>query len=197
MINIILFGPPGSGKGTQAEEIIKKFGLHPIGTGDLFRAEMAAGTELGKSIKEKMSTGVLIDDDTTINLVQQEMNRYPNSNGFLLDGFPRNKNQAIKLDILLSEKGKTINRVLSLDNVREDELIRRVLARGKVSGRADDQNQDVILKRIRTYNTETLNVKVHYSAAHKVTCVDGSLSPEEVTKAIYTILDECFSAPVV
>src|SRR5215471_5559732 len=151
MFNLILFGPPGSGKGTQSERLIARYGLKHLSTGDLLRSEIASETELGLKAKSFMDRGELVPDEVVIGMINHALDSNPESKGFLFDGFPRTKAQSIALDNLLSQRGEEINVVLALE-VTEEELIKRLLNRGLTSGRSDDTNKEVIHARIEEYN---------------------------------------------
>ena len=161
MKNIILFGPPGSGKGTQADLLMSKNSLNHISTGDVFRRNIKDSTDLGKLASEYMDNGQLVPDKVTVDLLSSELERFPNSKGFIFDGFPRTVPQAQELDKLFERKNMNLDIVLSLE-VSEGELVKRLLKRGVNSGRKDDQNKDIILNRIQVYNKQTSILKDYY-----------------------------------
>lgn len=152
--NLILFGPPGSGKGTQAKFLEKRFHLIQVSTGDLFRYELGNNTQLGMKAKEYMNKGQLVPDSITIEMLKNKLDQFPDCKGFIFDGFPRTIPQAEALDEFLNSRGERVNGLLSL-KVEEEEIVKRLLERGKSSGRADDANEEVIRKRIRVYHQET------------------------------------------
>lgn len=157
MLNLILFGPPGSGKGTQAERLVKKYDLLHISTGDLFRYNIKNETPLGVEAKNYMDKGELVPDSVTINMLKSKVNENPKVAGFIFDGFPRTIPQAEALDSFLKEKNQSVSGLLALD-VPDEELVKRLLERGKGSGRADDQDESIIANRIDVYNKETAPV---------------------------------------
>jgi len=161
--NIILFGPPGSGKGTQAKMLEEKFGLIQVSTGDLFRYELGNNTPLGQEARSYMDKGQLVPDAITVGMLKNKISQYPDCGGFILDGFPRTIPQAEALDILLSESNEKVNQLIAL-KVDDDEIVKRLLERGKTSGRADDANEEVIRKRIAVYKSETEPVYKYYDA---------------------------------
>jgi len=179
MLNIVLFGPPGAGKGTQSEKLIAKYNLVHLSTGDIFRANIKGETELGKLAKTYMDAGNLVPDEVTINMLAAELDKSPNSNGFIFDGFPRTQAQAAALDSLLLSKNTSITSMLALE-VAEDELKKRLLIRGKDSGRADDQNPEIIQNRINEYNQKTMPVKDFYAAQNKYKGINGIGEIEEI-----------------
>ena len=166
MLNIVLFGPPGAGKGTQSERLIEKYDLVHLSTGDIFRANIKGETELGKLAKSYMDKGQLVPDSLTIDLLKSEVIKHNAPKGFIFDGFPRTNNQAGALDELLNSMGTSITMMLSLD-VNEEELKTRLLKRAEVSGRADDANPTIIEKRIAVYKKETAPVKSFYADQNK------------------------------
>jgi adenylate kinase len=172
MFNLILFGPPGSGKGTQSEKLIAKYGFKHLSTGDLLRSEIANQTILGMEAKSFMDKGQLVPDAVVIGMVDAAISANKGVNGFLFDGFPRTKAQAIALDNLLDSHATAINVVLALD-VPEEELIARMINRAKTSGRTDDADESVQKKRISVYKNETLAVAEHYSVFDKVVTLNG------------------------
>lgn len=172
MLNIVLFGPPGAGKGTQSEKLITKYHLVHLSTGDIFRANIKGATELGTLAKSYMDKGQLVPDEVTIRMLESEVNKNPSANGFIFDGFPRTQAQAAALDVLLKSKSTSITLMLALE-VEEAELRKRLLLRGKDSGRLDDQNPEVIQKRIDVYNNETSPVKDFYTAQGKYKGING------------------------
>ncbi len=180
MLNIVLFGPPGAGKGTQSKFLVESYGLVHLSTGDIFRSNIKGGTDLGKMAQSFMDKGQLVPDDVTIRMLESEVNRHPEASGFIFDGFPRTTAQAEALDIFLNDRSAPISCMLSLD-VEEEELKSRLLNRAKSSGRPDDANPAVIQKRIDVYNKETAPVARHYAAQGKFTGVDGMGSVEEIT----------------
>lgn len=179
MLNLILFGPPGSGKGTQAVKISEKYGLLHISTGDLFRNEMQAETELGQQAKSYMSQGQLVPDAITIGMLKKKVESNPDKEGYIFDGFPRTIQQAEALDALLSSTGQDISALIAL-KVSEDEIVKRLLLRGKESGRADDQDESVIRRRIEVYKEETSPVFLYYESFGKSYEVDGLGSIDEI-----------------
>jgi len=179
MLNIILFGPPGAGKGTQSEKLIAKYQLVHLSTGDIFRANIKGATELGTLAKSYMDKGQLVPDEVTIRMLESEVNKHPTAKGFIFDGFPRTKAQAQALDNLLKTKNTSITMMLALE-VEETELKKRLLIRGKDSGRADDQNPDIIQKRIDVYNNETSPVKDYYTVQGKYRGINGIGEVEEI-----------------
>ncbi len=183
MFNIILFGPPGSGKGTQSEMLIVKYGLVHLSTGDILRREIAAGTALGIEAKSIMDKGELVPDEVVIGMISSALDANPSAKGFLFDGFPRTTAQAAALDKLLSLKGTEIGVVLALD-VSEQELAKRLLNRGLTSGRSDDTNAVVIKTRIAEYHKKTSIVANYYKQFNKVKNIHG----EGTVQEIFTLL---------
>ncbi|MBO9571363.1 MAG: adenylate kinase [Chitinophagaceae bacterium] len=172
MFNIILFGPPGSGKGTQSEKLIEKYGLKHLSTGNLLREEIASKTKLGLEARQYMDNGQLVPDSVVIGMIRSAIAQNPQARGFLFDGFPRTVAQAQALDELLAENKAEINIVLALE-VGEEELIGRLLNRGKTSGRSDDVNEEVIRARIMEYENKTSPVAGYYSQFDKVSRIEG------------------------
>lgn len=190
MLNIILFGPPGSGKGTQSEKLISKYGLKHLSTGDLLRTEIAAQTPLGIEAKAMMDKGLLVPDEVVIGMISTALESNPNVNGFLFDGFPRTEAQSIALDGLLQLKGTEIAIVLSLD-VNEEELVKRLLNRGLTSGRSDDTNESVIRARIVEYHSKTSIVADYYNKFNKVKHITGEGSVENIFNSLCVEIDQC------
>ncbi|MBR5642723.1 MAG: adenylate kinase [Salinivirgaceae bacterium] len=189
MFNLVIFGPPGSGKGTQSENIINKYGLVHLSTGDLLRAEKNSGSELGNKIKELIDNGNLVPDSMVEEMVKKNVAKNKDAAGFIFDGFPRTTTQAAWLDNMLAEHGQSVTLMLALD-VDDNELRTRILERGKVSGRADDQNVSIIDNRISVYHQQTQPVMDFYSAQGKFVSVDGIGSLDEVFSRISTAMDQ-------
>lgn len=172
MLNLIIFGPPGAGKGTQSEKLITHYGLAHISTGDLLRAERASGSALGLKANEFISKGELVPDEVVIGMVRNFILAHQEAMGFIFDGFPRTIAQAAALDEMLTEFGQSISIVLGLE-VEEDELVRRLLLRGETSGRSDDQDESTIRNRFREYTQKTLPLQDHYKSQGKYAGVQG------------------------
>ena len=189
MINVILFGPPGSGKGTQAEFIVNQKGLIHISTGDIFRKHISQQTQLGKLASEFMSQGQLVPDKLTIELLESEIDNYSNANGFIFDGFPRTLPQADAFNHFLSNKKMPLSAVISLE-VGENELVNRLLKRGIDSGREDDKNKDVIRKRIQVYEKQTAILKTYYAENLKNNFfkINGERVVDIISKDIHNLL---------
>ena len=183
MINIILFGPPGSGKGTQAEKLVEKFNLVHISTGDLFRHEMGNDTPLGLKAKEYIKKGELVPDSVTIGMLKNKVDSHPEANGFIYDGFPRTIPQAEALDKLLADDNQTINGLFAL-TVDDAEIIKRIISRGETSGRADDLNEEVIKNRIEVYKANTLEVYDYYKKQDKAVSIEGLGSIDEIAERL-------------
>lgn len=188
MLNLVLFGPPGAGKGTQSERLIGHYNLVHLSTGDIFRANIGGNTELGKLAKSYMDQGQLVPDEVTIKMLQSEVEKHSNAEGFIFDGFPRTVAQAEALDLFLATKQTEIHQMLSLV-VPEEELIKRLLERGKDSGRADDQNESIIHNRIEEYNNKTAPVADYYKSRFKLSEVEGVGSIDEITDRLYAAID--------
>jgi adenylate kinase len=189
MFNLILFGPPGSGKGTQSEKLIAKYGLKHLSTGDLLRSEIAAKTPLGLEAKSIMDKGQLVPDEVVIGMISSALDNNLQAKGFLFDGFPRTSAQAEALDNLLSLKEAGINVMLAL-NVSEEELVKRLLKRGETSGRSDDTNENVIRARITEYHAKTAIVADYYKQFDKVVLIKGEGSIDEIFNALCKEIDE-------
>ncbi len=179
MLNIVLFGPPGSGKGTQAESIIRNYNLIHLSTGDMLRAEIAAQTKLGLEAKTLMDKGELVPDSVVIGMIENKLDTHSQTAGFVFDGFPRTVKQAEALDALLNSRSAPIRIVLSLV-VGEQELTRRIIHRGKTSGRADDQNEEIVKNRVIEYRNKTEPLAKYYAAQGKLKEVKGEAPVEEV-----------------
>lgn len=188
MLNLILFGPPGSGKGTQATKLVDHYGLLHISTGDLFRYEMGNDTPLGLKAKEYIAKGDLVPDEVTIGMLKNKVNASPEAIGFIFDGFPRTIAQAEALDEFLSEKGTSISALVALD-VNDEEIIARILKRGLTSGRADDNDEDIIRNRIVNYNNETAQVYDYYAQSNKSVKVNGLGTIEEIFDRLTAAID--------
>lgn len=172
MLNLILFGPPGAGKGTQSEKIIAKYNLIHLSTGDLLRSEIQAGSELGLRAKTLMDQGILVPDEVVIGMIDNKLKEHRNAAGFIFDGFPRTVKQSQALDELLASYGESISVMIALV-VDDNELLARLLNRGKTSGRPDDQNEALISKRIQEYNSKTKPVADYYQEQGKFVAIDG------------------------
>jgi len=179
MINLVLFGPPGAGKGTQAFKLKEHFNLIHISTGDLLRSELKSETKLGKEAKTFMDAGKLVPDEVVIGMIQNLMTENKDAQGFIFDGFPRTTVQAESLDKMLNKSGTEISLMLSLE-VEDEELIRRLLLRGKDSGRSDDQDQQIIGARIKEYNNKTAPLIDYYKAQEKYRSVKGVGAIEDI-----------------
>jgi len=188
MFNLILFGPPGSGKGTQSEKLISKYNLKHLSTGDLLRSEIARKTPLGLEAKKFMDKGQLVPDEVVIGMISYALDANPDIEGFLFDGFPRTSTQAEALDKLLELKNLSINVMLALD-VTEEELIKRLVKRGETSGRPDDNNKQVIRIRIQEYHKKTSPVADHYTKANKVVLVKGEGSVDDIFNRLTKEID--------
>lgn len=188
MINLILFGPPGSGKGTQAALLVEKYKLMHISTGDLFRYEMSNNTPLGLEAKSYMEKGHLVPDSVTIGMLRNKVEAHPEAAGFIFDGFPRTIAQAEALDELLNEDDNEINALIALD-VEEDEIVTRILNRGKTSGRADDNDETIVRNRIKVYLSETAQVYDYYDESEKSHRIDGIGSIENIYGRLCNIID--------
>jgi adenylate kinase len=183
MLNIVLFGPPGAGKGTQSENLINKYGLVHLSTGDILRSEIERGTTLGKQAKEIMDKGELVGDEIVIGMIESKLDDNSDAKGFIFDGFPRTTAQAIALDDLLQKKGTGISGMLALE-VEDEELVKRLLIRGQSSGRPDDKNEDVIRRRIQEYNNKTLPLKNFYNEQGKFHSINGIGSIDQIFKLL-------------
>ena len=189
MINIVLFGPPGAGKGTQAEKIRDKYDLFHISTGDVFRYNIKNKTKLGVLAKEFMDKGDLVPDNVTIDMLNDVVEKNLDVNGFIFDGFPRTKSQAEALNSLLNKYKTSISGMIALE-VDDEILINRLLERGKVSGRADDSNSQIIKNRINEYYNKTAILKTFYQRKNCYFGVDGFGSIEEITLRITSVINK-------
>lgn len=192
MFNIILFGPPGSGKGTQSEKLIAAYGLKHLSTGDLLRSEIAKQTSLGLEAKSIMDRGQLVPDAVVVGMISSALESNPEAKGFLFDGFPRTVAQSEALDKLLKLKNTEIGVVLALD-VSEEELTQRLLNRGLTSGRSDDTNESVIRARIVEYQEKTSVVADYYSRFNKVVKVKGEGTVDEIFSSLCSEIDKRMS----
>ncbi len=189
MFNVILFGPPGSGKGTQSEKLVEKYNFVHLSTGDLLRKERQLKTPLGIEAQLFVDKGQLVPDEVVIGMISSALDENAGASGFLFDGFPRTVAQAEALDKLLELKKSEISLVLFLE-VNEDELIKRLVNRGKTSGRSDDADENIQRKRQEVYKNETLPVAAHYSKAKKVVNVNGIGGVEDIFSRISTLIDK-------
>jgi adenylate kinase len=188
MLNLVLFGPPGAGKGTQSAKLVERFQLIHLSTGDLLRSEISSGTSLGLEAKQLMDKGILVPDEVVIGMIRSKLTTNPEAKGFIFDGFPRTIAQAEALDNLLIELKTSINGMLALE-VNDDELIKRLLNRGKDSGRSDDQNESIITNRIKEYNNKTAPLANYYSAQGKYTGINGIGSLEDIFNALCNAIE--------
>jgi adenylate kinase len=189
MFNIILFGPPGSGKGTQSEKLVEKYGLIHLSTGDLLRKERKLKTPLGIEAQQFIDKGQLVPDEVVIGMISSALDENPKAQGFLFDGFPRTVAQAEALDRLLELKKSEISIVLFLE-VEEEELIKRLVHRGKTSGRTDDADENIQRKRQEVYKNETLPVAAYYSKFKKVVTIDGMGTIDEIFSRLSSQIDK-------
>jgi adenylate kinase len=183
MFNLILFGPPGSGKGTQSDKLIEKYGWIHLSTGNLLRKEITEGTRLGREAQGLMAAGQLVPDEVVIGMIRSAMDANPNANGFLFDGFPRTVAQAEALDQLMAEKNAEINLLLMLE-VTRDELVKRLKNRGLTSGRPDDVDENTIHARLAEYESKTALVADHYKQFGKSVRIKGEGSIDEIFRSI-------------
>ena len=189
MTNLVLFGPPGAGKGTQAEFLKEKYSLVHISTGDVFRFNIKNETALGMLAKSYMDKGELVPDQVTIDMLEAEVEKNADANGFIFDGFPRNEFQADALSIILDKKDSAVDAMIALE-VDDEVLVKRLLERGKTSGRKDDSDEGIIRNRIKIYYNETAILKDYYSAQNKYFGVDGVGSIEDITVRLSAVIDK-------
>jgi len=190
-VNLILFGPPGSGKGTQAKKLEDKFGFIQISTGDLFRYELGNNTPLGKKAREYMDAGQLVPDEVTIGMLKNKIAQYPDCNGFIFDGFPRTIPQCDALEELLTSMDQKISALISL-SVDDEELVTRLLERGKSSGRADDANEKVVRNRLSVYKKETSPVYSYYEKLGLAQSIPGVGTIEQISERLNKVIGSFF-----
>jgi len=189
MLNIVLFGPPGAGKGTQSQKLIDTYQLIHLSTGDLLRSQIAAGTELGLRAKTLMDQGLLVPDEVVIGMIGSKLKENKTAAGFIFDGFPRTVPQAVGLDDLMAQNNTAITCMIALE-VGEEELTKRLLLRGQTSGRPDDQNESLVRKRVQEYNTKTAPVADFYAGQNKYHAINGIGEIEEIFDKTCTIIDK-------
>jgi adenylate kinase len=189
MLNLVLFGPPGAGKGTQSSRLVEKYNLVHLSTGDIFRANIGGGTELGKLAKSFIDKGQLVPDEVTINMLKSEVEKHPNAAGFVFDGFPRTTPQAEALDQFLNSLHSEIKGMIALD-VPEEELKGRLKKRAIDSGRTDDADPKIIENRINVYKNETAPVKGYYEQQSKFHSVNGLGSIDDITARLFSTVDK-------
>lgn len=187
-MHLVLFGPPGAGKGTQSQFLTDKYGLKHLSTGDLLRAEIKAKTPLGLQAQELMSAGELVPDEVVVGMIRNLLENNPDAKGFIFDGFPRTRAQAEALDEAMKETGSEIKLMLALD-VPEEELVTRLLGRGETSGRPDDMSEEVVRKRIREYEKKTAPLKDFYHAQGKLRKIHGLGSIVDITSRLTDAID--------
>lgn len=190
MTNFLIFGPPGSGKGTQSVRLASKFNLIHLSTGDMLREEVAAQTELGKTVESIMKRGELVPDEVVIQMIAERLDANPGAKGFIFDGFPRTVDQARALDDTLAEKDTSISKMLMLE-VEQEELVRRLLLRAEVAERADDKDVSVIENRIKVYREKTEPVITYYKNKGKYQPVNGMGDIEEIFSRLSKVVEEC------
>jgi len=188
MLNFVLFGPPGAGKGTQSEKLIALYQLQHISTGDIFRAHIKNQTPLGQKVSSLIAEGQLVPDEITIAMLEEEVDRNPDAKGFIFDGFPRTVAQAAALDEFLASKGTAIAAVIALD-VDQDELTKRIAERQKLTNRVDDQ-ADKLQKRIEEYFSKTIHVLPYYEAQHKLSKVNGIGNIDDIFAELCKVVDQ-------
>ncbi len=193
MLNLVLFGPPGAGKGTQSQKLIAAYGLVHLSTGDLLRSQIKAGTELGLHAKTLMDQGMLVPDEVVIGMIADKLREHDGAPGFIFDGFPRTVAQAEALDALLAQHGTRIACMIALE-VDEDEVTKRLLARGLTSDRPDDQDETRIRRRVHVYNTETAQVAGYYAKQDKFHGLNGIGDIEEIFQSSRAVIDKCRAA---
>jgi len=189
MHNIVLFGPPGAGKGTQSQKLIAQYNLVHLSTGDLLRAQIVEGTVLGLQAKKLMDEGLLVPDEVVIGMIGNALSANKQAAGFIFDGFPRTVAQAESLDRLLAEHHTAVACMIALE-VEEEELVKRLLERGKTSGRPDDQDETKIRRRVTVYNTETAQVAGYYDAQGKFHSLNGIGDINEIFGQICALIDQ-------
>ena len=194
MLNIVLFGPPGAGKGTQSQKLIDTYQLIHLSTGDLLRSQIAAGTELGLRAKTLMDQGLLVPDEVVIGMIDSKLKENKSAAGFIFDGFPRTVPQAEGLDALMTENNTAITCMIALE-VSEEELTKRLLLRGQTSGRPDDQDESLVRKRVQEYNTKTAPVAGFYAQQGKYHAVNGIGEIEEIFNQTCAIIDSYLTQP--
>lgn len=188
MINLVLFGKPGAGKGTQAEFLKSHYQLVHISTGDVFRYNIKNQTELGKLAQSYMDQGDLVPDQVTIDMLEAEVEKNPQAKGFIFDGFPRTETQAQSLDAFLAKKEMEVSGTIALE-ADDDELVARLLKRGETSGRSDDQDEEKIRNRFDEYNQKTAPLRAFYSAQDKFHSINGIGSIEAITQRLMSVID--------
>ncbi len=189
MLNIVLFGPPGAGKGTQSQKLIAHYHLVHLSTGDLLRAQITQGTELGLRAKKLMDEGLLVPDEVVIGMIDSALNDNRQAAGFIFDGFPRTVPQAESLDRLLAQHETRVSCMIALE-VGEEELVKRLLERGKTSNRPDDQDESKIRRRVNVYNTETAQVAGYYANQHKFHALNGIGQIDVIFNQICGLIDQ-------
>ncbi len=189
MLNIVLFGPPGAGKGTQSQKIKEKYDLIHLSTGDLLRSEIGAKTELGLKAKKLMDQGILVPDEVVVGMIDNKLQEHKGANGFIFDGFPRTVQQAGALDNLLESHKDSISGMIALE-VTKNELVQRLLKRGETSGREDDKSEEKISKRVEEYENKTKPVADYYKSQHKFTSVEGIGEIDEIFENICSAIDK-------
>lgn len=190
MLNLILFGPPGAGKGTQAAKLISKYKLIHLSTGDMLRAKIAERTPLGMGAKKLMDKGILVSDDIVIGIIESKIEQSKQAKGFIFDGFPRTVAQAEALDDLLNRCSIPINGTLALE-VDKDELTKRILLRGKSSGRADDQDETTVMKRVQEYTAKTAPLKEYYQKQGKFHSINGIGEIDDIFENLCREIELC------
>ena len=188
MVNIVLFGAPGCGKGTQAQRLKEHYGIHHVSTGEVIRGEIARGTELGKRMESYIREGKLAPDEIVIDMIANYVAEHKEAKGCIFDGFPRTTRQAEEFDRILAWHGLKVDLMVDI-HVPEEELVKRILLRGKVSGRADDASEEVIRGRIEVYRRQTQVVADFYAKQDKYADVDGVGSMDEVFDRIRAVID--------